>query len=85
MQRDADELIAKTRRDDDEMMTMGAVLEFFGGDTPIHYSTLYRGIEAGRYPKGVRIGPNTVRWLRSECRAARQKLIAARDAEPDAA
>jgi predicted DNA-binding transcriptional regulator AlpA len=66
---------------DDEMMSMGAVLEFFGGDTPLHYSTLYRGIAAGRYPKPVSIGPNSRRWLRSECRDARQKLIDARDNE----
>ena len=68
-------------RRDDEMMSIGAVLEIFGGDTPLHYSTLYRGIAVGRYPKPVSIGPNSRRWLRSECRDARQKLIDARDDE----
>src|SRR5262245_48398820 len=50
---------------DEEMMTLSATCAFFGGDKPIHYSTLYRGIAEGRYPKPVRIGPNTSRWLRS--------------------
>jgi predicted DNA-binding transcriptional regulator AlpA len=71
----------------DEMMSLDAVLRFFGGDRPIHYATLYRGIKAGRYPPPVSIGPNTRRWLRSQCREARQKLIDAssrkRDGEAD--
>jgi len=73
--------------DDDEMMPQEVTCKFFGGpDRPIHYSTLYRGIAAGRYPKPVHVGPNSVRWLRSECRKARQALIDARDGacEPDA-
>jgi len=73
--------VAGGGRGDDEMMTLPAVLTFFGGDRPIHYSTLYRGIAAGRYPKPVRVGPNTSRWLRSECLAARQALIDARDSD----
>jgi predicted DNA-binding transcriptional regulator AlpA len=67
---------------DDEMMSLAQTRAFFGGpDRPIHASTLYRGIAAmpPRYPKPVRVGPNSVRWLRSECRAARQALIDARD------
>jgi predicted DNA-binding transcriptional regulator AlpA len=71
----------------DEMMTLAATCAFFGGDRPIHFSTLYRGVAAGRYPKPVRIGPNTSRWLRSECQAALNCLISERDgtAEPEAA
>ena len=62
------------------MMSLSETCAFFGGsERPIHYSTLYRGIAAGRYPEGVRVGPNSVRWLRSECREARQKLIEARN------
>ena len=64
---------------DDELLTQQAACAFFGGDRPLHYSTLYRGIVAGRFPKPVRIGPNTSRWLRSECQSARDALIAARD------
>jgi predicted DNA-binding transcriptional regulator AlpA len=63
---------------DNEMMTLGATCAFFGGDRPLNASTLYRGIKAKRYPAPVRVGPNSSRWVRSECLAARQKLIAAR-------
>jgi len=45
---------------DNDMMSLEATLRFLGGDKPIHYSTLYRGIAAGRYPKPIHIGPNTV-------------------------
>lgn len=72
--------------DDDVLMSLAETCRFFGGlDRPIHYSTLYRGIAAGRYPPPVRVGPNSVRWLLSECRAVRQAMIAARNAEPTAA
>jgi len=68
----------------EEMMTLAATCAFFGGDRPIHYSTLYRGVAAGRYPKPVRVGPNTSRWVRSECEAARRRLMAERNgAIPD--
>jgi predicted DNA-binding transcriptional regulator AlpA len=72
---------------DEELMTQAATCAFFGGDRPIHYSTLYRGIATGRYPKPIRVGPNTSRWLRSECRAALKDLISKRDgaAEQEAA
>ena len=65
----------------DEMMTLSATCAFFGGDKPIHYSTLYRGIAVGRYPKPVHIGPNSARWLKSECAKAMQAMIRARDDE----
>jgi predicted DNA-binding transcriptional regulator AlpA len=67
-----------------EMMTLAATCEFFGGDRPINFSTLYRGIKDGRFPKPVRIGANTSRWVRSECEAARRRLMESRD-EPEAA
>jgi hypothetical protein len=66
---------------DNEMMSLDATLRFWGGDDkPIHYSTLYRGIAAGRYPKPIHIGPNTVRWVRSECQEARKRMMEERDA-----
>jgi Prophage CP4-57 regulatory protein (AlpA) len=69
---------------DDEMMALAGTCRFFGGpDRPIHCSTLYRGVAAGRYPKPVHVGPNSVRWLRSECRKARQALIDARNGSSD--
>jgi hypothetical protein len=65
--------------DDDVMLTMVETQVFFGGPgRPIHSSTLYRGIANGLYPRPVWIGPNSVRWLLSECREARQRMIDAR-------
>ena len=51
---------------------------FFGGSRPINPSTLYRGIAGGRYPKAVKIGPGSSRWLRSECELALQTLVEGR-------
>ena len=61
----------------DDMMTLAATCAFFGGDKPLNPSTLYRGIKKGRYPKPCHVGPNSSRWVRSECQEARQKLIEA--------
>jgi hypothetical protein len=58
-----------------DMMTLAATCAFFGGDKPLNPSTLYRGIKKGRYPKPCHVGPNSSRWVRSECQEARQKLI----------
>ena len=67
----------------DDMMTLNAACAFFGGDKPLNPLTLYRGIAAKRFPKPVHVGPNSSRWLRSECEAARQALIAARNDTKD--
>jgi predicted DNA-binding transcriptional regulator AlpA len=69
----------------DEMMTLAATCSFFGGDRPINPATLYRGIKVGRYPPPVHLGSRSSRWLRTECVAARQALINARDADLEAA
>jgi predicted DNA-binding transcriptional regulator AlpA len=61
---------------DGELMDQPATCWFFGN---IHPSTLWRGIAAGRYPKPIKTGPNTNRWLRTECGAARDAMIAERD------
>lgn len=63
---------------DDELWDAQKVLEYFGGTKPIHISTLYRGI--GKvYPPPINVSPNVVRWLGGECRAARQRMLAARN------
>jgi predicted DNA-binding transcriptional regulator AlpA len=51
------------------------VLKFFGGSRPLHVSTLYRGVHRGRYPKPVNVAGNAVRWVRSECEAAAQRML----------
>ena len=65
--------------DDDELWDSGKVRAYFGGNKPLHISTLYRGVGSGIYPPPINVSPNVVRWLPRECRAARQHMIAARD------
>jgi hypothetical protein len=57
-----------------------SVCGFFGGEKPIDHSTLYRGIETGRYPRPINISDNAVRWFADECEAALEAMIAKRDA-----
>ena len=51
-----------------------------GTNRPINAATLYRGVQSGRYPKPIKVGANSSRWIKSECAAALAKIIAARDA-----
>jgi predicted DNA-binding transcriptional regulator AlpA len=51
------------------------VCRFFGGTKVLHPSTLYRGIRQGRYPKPIKVGPGSSRWLRSECEVALQAMV----------
>lgn len=44
----------------------------------ISSATLYRGVAAGRYPKPISVGPNTVRWVKPEIRACKRAMMAAR-------
>jgi predicted DNA-binding transcriptional regulator AlpA len=59
------------------LLDVCAVLAFFGD---INLSTLYRGINAGVYPRPINVSANVVRWLASECEAALAAMIARRDA-----
>ena len=69
--------------DDDVLLTADEVRVLFGGPSrPLALATVYRGIADGRYPRPVWVGPNSVRWLRSECRQARQRLMEARGKFP---
>jgi predicted DNA-binding transcriptional regulator AlpA len=69
----------KSGAESDDLLDIGEVCAFFGGTKPLHPATIYRGMGT-RYPKPVKVGPNTNRWLRSECEAALQKLITERAA-----
>jgi predicted DNA-binding transcriptional regulator AlpA len=51
---------------------------FFGGTRPIHPATLYRGIAQGRYPKAIKIGPASSRWLWEECEAVLRHMVEGR-------
>jgi predicted DNA-binding transcriptional regulator AlpA len=59
----------------EELLDRKAVCLFFGGTRPLNPATLYRGICKGRYPKPVKIGPGSSRWLRSECEAALATMV----------
>ena len=64
----------------DDLLDRSATCRLFGGSRPINAATLYRGIRAGRYPAPIKIGPGASRWLRAECEAALQAMIARRAA-----
>jgi hypothetical protein len=64
-----------------ELMDKDETCRFFGGaNRPINAATLYRGMHMGRYPKPIKIGANSSRWIKSECAAALANIIAERDA-----
>jgi predicted DNA-binding transcriptional regulator AlpA len=58
-----------------ELLDRAEVCRFFGS---LNASTLYRGIRQGRYPRPVKVGPGSSRWLRSECESALQKMVEGR-------
>ena len=61
-----------------DLLDRDAVCCFFGGTRPINPATLYRGVRKGRYPKPVKVGPGSSRWLRSECEAALAQMAEGR-------
>jgi predicted DNA-binding transcriptional regulator AlpA len=68
-----------------ELMDKDETCRFFDGQIrPINHATLYRGIASGRYPRPIKVGANSSRWIKSECMAALQNIIAER-AEKSAA
>jgi predicted DNA-binding transcriptional regulator AlpA len=60
-----------------ELLDRRAVCSMFGGTKPIHPASLYRGIRQGRYPRPVKVGALS-RWLKSECQAALEAMVAGR-------
>lgn len=63
-----------------ELLDAEAACELLGGTRPINRATLYKGIKAGRFPAPVKVGSHS-RWVKSECIAAIEAMIAARDGE----
>jgi predicted DNA-binding transcriptional regulator AlpA len=58
-----------------ELLDKAEVLRLFGGTRPINASTLYRNIKLGRYPKPIKVGPNSSRWLKDECIAVLRSMV----------
>jgi predicted DNA-binding transcriptional regulator AlpA len=61
-----------------DLLDRDGVCRFFGGSKPIDPSTLYRNIKAGRYPRPVKVGPGSSRWLRHEVEAALAAMVEGR-------
>jgi len=66
----------KARQGNLRLWDAATTCAFFGG---IDVSTLYRGMDAGRYPRPVLVSAHVARWLASECEAALERMIAERD------
>lgn len=64
-----------------ELIDETTVCRILGGEqSPIHRSTLWRGINSGRFPKPIKIGgTGTNRWRREEVAAVIDKAVAERD------
>lgn len=77
--------VAAATPSDLTLLDRDEVCRFFGGPTkPINAATLYRGINAGKYPRPVKDGTRS-RWLKSECEAVLRRLIAERPTKVEAA
>lgn len=50
-----------------------------GEETPIHRSTLWRGIKAGRFPKPIKPTPGLNRWIPEEIDECLNKAAASRE------
>jgi predicted DNA-binding transcriptional regulator AlpA len=64
---------------DDELLDIKEVCRFIGGSRPLNPATVYRGIQAGRFSRPIKLGPFTARWRKSELQADIERLAAERD------
>ena len=53
-----------------DLMDIDETCKFFGGSKPISRATLYRGVKSNWSPAPIPVGPNSSRWIRSECGAS---------------
>jgi predicted DNA-binding transcriptional regulator AlpA len=66
---------------DDDLVDEATACRLIGGSsTPIHRSTLWRGINAGRYPKPLKISASVNRWRVAELRQVLSAAAAERTA-----
>jgi predicted DNA-binding transcriptional regulator AlpA len=66
---------------EDELLDKAAACRFLGGSKPIHKTTLWRGVKSGRYSRPISIGPQIVRWRKSELAADIERMAAERDGD----
>jgi predicted DNA-binding transcriptional regulator AlpA len=62
-----------------KLMDREETCRYFGGSKPINASTLYRGVKSGRFPKPVKIGPGSSRWILWECEKVLELMMAERN------
>jgi predicted DNA-binding transcriptional regulator AlpA len=67
-----------TMKSQPELLHRAAVCALLGGTRPLHSATLYRNIARGIYPRPVKVGPGSSRWLRHEVEAALAAAIGGR-------
>jgi hypothetical protein len=60
----------------DEYLDVKAACRFIGGSKPIHPSTLWRNVKAGRYSPPDHVGPNMVRFKRSRLARDLERIAA---------
>jgi predicted DNA-binding transcriptional regulator AlpA len=64
---------------DEDLVKVPEACRIIGGrETPIHRSTLWRGVEARRYPPPIRVGAKSVRFSRRELYDCLTQIAAAR-------
>jgi predicted DNA-binding transcriptional regulator AlpA len=67
-------LSRKPAQDMPALLDRPAVSAFFGGTKPLHPSTVYRHIKAGRIPAPIKISVGCSRWSLAECEAALARM-----------
>ncbi len=59
----------------DPILRFPEVLELTGARSR---QTIYNWVEKGTFPKPIKIGPNAIGWLKSECDVWKEKLMSDR-------
>jgi len=62
-----------------DLLDRRAVCALLGGSRPINAATLYRNIAKGHFPRPIRVGAGSSRWLKHEVEAA---LVASKAVRP---
>ena len=62
-----------------ELLDRRAVCHLLGGTRPINAATLYRNIAKGHFPKPIKVGAGSSRWVKDEVLAA---LVASKAVRP---
>lgn len=75
----------RTEDQDIELVDAKEACRILGGSRPLNHATLYRGIADGRFPRPVKLGRGTSRWVRAELIAAIRAGMAARGDATDGA